>query len=82
MNLPKQDSATGRGLKTAFQAFAGTIITFLIGLWLAIKGVPGCDKAVLDFLQPYVIYLAGGIGISSGTISFFMNFFRKNVANY
>lgn len=82
MRLPSQDSATGRGIKTGVQTAIGVIIVFLTGLIGVIKGVPGCSDAILNFVQANAIQLAGLFGVSSGVVSFFWNFTRKEIKNY
>ncbi len=82
LRLPKQDSATGRSIKTGIQAIIGTAITLIVGLTVAINGVPGCPEAILKFAQDNFIQIAGMIGISSGFASFVWNYFRKGVKNY
>lgn len=78
MNLPSQDSATGRGIKTAVQAIIGSIVGLLVTVW----GVPGVPDAVLDFLQKNWLQLALLVGLPSGATSFIWNYFRSNVKNY
>ncbi len=78
LRLPQKDSATFRGLITALQA----LVTFIIGLILAIWQVPGVPKAFLDFVWNNAPSLLFTLGISSsigvGIISFLSNyFFRK-----
>lgn len=83
MELPKQDSATGRGLKTAAQTGIGTVIvTALVSLVVAIWQVPGVPEVVIKWAQDNVILLATTFGTSSGVVAFIWNVLRKNVPNY
>lgn len=82
MNLPKQDSAVGRGIKTSAQGFIGAVLAILIGLITVIHNVPGCGEAVAKFAQDNIVLIAGGFGVSSGTVSVIWNLFRKDVPNY
>lgn len=78
MNLPSQDSATGRALKTAMQA----IIGFFIGLILAVWAVPGVPEAIIAYIKSNFVGVALMIGVPSGLTSFIMNLFRPDVKNY
>lgn len=78
LRLPAQDSATGRALKTALQAFVG----FLVGLFVVVWKVPGVPTAVLDYLQSNAIQFALLFGIPSGLVALVWNYFRKSVPNY
>lgn len=82
MNLPKQDSATGRGLKTALQA----IIGFVIGLSIAVYQVPGVPEIISSYIQKHSLDVVLNIGVptalASGLVSFVWNYFRKDVKNY
>lgn len=81
---PTLNSATGRGLVTAAQV----LVTFMIGLALAVWQVPGVPKAIEDFVWNNGPTLLAALGVSSaigtGLISFLWNFiFRKSsVATY
>lgn len=76
--LPSNDSATGRGLKTAFQAMVG----FVIGLATVIWAVPGVPEAVMSYMQDNLSSVLLMVGASSGVVSFIWNLFRKDVPNY
>lgn len=76
--LPTQDSATGRGLKTAFQAFFG----FVIGLLAVIWAVPTVPETVYSYLIHNWMTFALAVGLPSGIISFIMNALRPDVKNY
>ena len=82
LKLPKQDSATGRGIKTGVQSIIGTAITLIAGLLLVINGVPGCPEAIIKFAMDNFLIIAGAIGLSSGATGFIWNVFRKGVKNY
>lgn len=82
IRLPDQDSATGRGIKTGIQAFAGTVFALAIGLAAAIKGVPGCPEAIYLYVQQNFVQICGVIGISSGVAGFIWNVLRPSVKNY
>lgn len=78
IKLPKQDSATGRGLKTAAQAMIG----FTVGLVAVVWAVPGVPQAVLDYVQNNAIQVLLLVGVPSGLTSFIWNLLRKNVKTY
>ncbi len=78
LKLPKQDSATGRALKSAAFAVSG----FVIGLVYTVWAVPGVPAAVIDYVQKNAWQVLLTIGIPAGLLSFIWNFFRKNVPNY
>lgn len=80
--LPNQDSATGRGIKTAIQTIVGALIVFGTGLVTTINGVPGCPDAVLNYFRDNVVQLVGSLGVSAGFVTFIWNLFRKDVKNY
>lgn len=81
--LPKQDSATGRSLKTTAFASASALVVFGSGLLTVLQGVPGCSEAVLDFLQANALQLSVLFGVPAGIFSFLWNFFgRKSVQTY
>lgn len=82
MKLPNQDSATGRGVKTAVQAFISALIVFSTGFIGVIQSVPGCSEAVVGFLQDNAVQYALLLGIPAGIVAFVMNFFRKDIKNY
>lgn len=82
LKLPKQDSATGRGIKTGIQSIIGTSITLAAGLFLVIKGVPGCPEAIVKYAMDNFVIIAGAIGFSSGAAGFIWNVLRKGVKNY
>ncbi|PWU04798.1 MAG: hypothetical protein C5B43_04130 [Verrucomicrobia bacterium] len=82
MRLPEQDSSTGRGLKTFFQA----LIAFAVGLVLAVLKVPGVTEAihtyVLSHITDTLLSVGIPIAITTGLTSFVWNFFRSDVKNY
>lgn len=82
VKLPSQDSATGRGIKTAIQAICG----FVIGLIIVVYKVPGVPEAVISYLQNNLFTVLLQIGVptalSSGFVAFVWNVFRKDVKNY
>lgn len=80
--LPSADSATGRGLKAGVYSTLVSFVVFSTGLFLALKGVPGCSEALVQYLQQNAVTLALSIGIPTGLVSFIVNLFRKNVPNY
>jgi len=82
MNLPSQDSATGRGLKTTVQGFIGATVALLVGLFTVTKTVPGCNEVILKFFYDNLLVIAGGAGVSSGVVAFLWNLLRKDVKNY
>lgn len=83
IRTPQTDSATWKGLMTALQA----LITFVVGLILAIWQVPGVPKAIEDFVWNNGSTTLAAVGIplvvGTGLTSFLINyFFRKNVPTY
>lgn len=83
MNLPSQDSATGRGLKTTAQAGIGTLLlTGLAKLAVDVWNVPGVPEIVVKYLQDNLILIASAVGISSGLTAFVWNLFRPRVETY
>lgn len=83
VRLPTTDSSTGRGIKTGIQSILGTLVVLGVGLILAIKGVPGCPDAIINFAEQNFATIAGSIGLSSGLISFLYNLiFRSSVQTY
>lgn len=81
---PTLNSATGRGLTTAVQA----LVSFIIGLILAIWQVPGVPKAVMDFVwnsgPTLLVTLGISTSLSVGIVSFLWNFFfrKSTVSTY
>lgn len=82
MQLPGQDSATGRGLKTTLQGFIGASFALIVGLYAATKTVPGCNEVIMKFFYDNLLIIAGGAGVSSGLVSFVWNLLRSDVKNY
>lgn len=83
MRLPTQDSATGRGIKTAAQAGIGSLILMaLVNLVVSVWNVPGVPDVVFDWLKDNVMQITGSLGISSGLVAIIWNIFRKSVPNY
>lgn len=82
LRLPKQDSATGRGIKTGVQAVIGTLVAFATGLILAVLNVPGVNEAILDYVQKNLIQTLLVIGVPAGLTGFVWNLLRKGVSNY
>ncbi len=76
--LPGQDSATGRGIKTALQAVVGSLVGLVVTVW----AVPGVPEAVFDYVQKNLVQILLMVGIPSGVASFVWNYFRKDVKNY
>ena len=76
--LPDQDSATGRGLKTAVQSIFG----FIVGLCVVIWAVPGVPEAIISYVQHNIVQVLLMVGVPSGLTSFVWNFLRKDVKNY
>ncbi len=77
-NLPSQDSAVGRALKTAVQAAAG----FVIGLIITVWAVPGVPDAVADYVQKNIGQALLLVGVPAGLTSLVWNLLRKNVDKY
>lgn len=82
LQLPAQDSATGRGLKTAVQALIG----FVVGLVVVVWQVPGVPQAVVNYTQHHFVEILLSVGaptaVASGVTSFIWNVLRKRVPNY
>ena len=83
MRLPSQDSATGRGIKTAAQTGLGTLVLMaVVNLAVSIWNVPGVPAVVFDWLKNNALQVAGSLGVSSGFVALVWNAFRKSVPNY
>lgn len=82
LNLPSQDSATGRGIKTFVQA----VIGFVVGLIVTVWAVPGVPEAVIKYVEANLSQVLLTIGLpvalSTGIVSFIWNFFREDIKNY
>ena len=83
MNLPSQDSATGRGIKTIVQ----TMVGFAVGLGIAIWQVPGVPDVIMNYLQnnfaQVLLTIGLPVALSSGITSFLWNLIlRKSVKTY
>lgn len=77
-SLPSQDSATGRGLKTALQSVIGLVVGLAVTVW----AVPGVPDAIIHYVQKNLWEIALMVGVPSGITSFVWNYFRKGVKNY
>lgn len=83
MQLPKKDSATGRGIRTTAQGFISAAVLLGGALVAAINGVPGCGEAIVKVVQDNFLLIASTFGVSTGLVSFLWNvFLRKDVRNY
>lgn len=83
LRLPKQDSATGRGLKTAAQAGIGTLVlSALMTLAVNVWNVPGVPDVVIEWVKSNAIQIAVAVGLPSGIVGVLWNLPRKNVPNY
>lgn len=78
MRLPEQDSAVGRGVKTAVQA----IIGFFFGLVVVVWNVPGVPGAVIDYTKQNIGQILMMGGLSAGFTSLVWNMLRRDVKNY
>jgi small basic protein len=82
VNLPSQDSATGRGMKTAVQA----IIGFVVGLAIVVWRVDGVPQVIQNYIATHLLEVIMTIGLpvatSTGIVSFVWNLFRRDVPNY
>ncbi len=83
IRLPKTDSATGRGLKTALQA----LVTFFIGLIIVVANVPGVTDAVVAYTKDHIVEVIVAFGVpmtvGTGLTSFIYNWlFRSDVKTY
>jgi hypothetical protein len=86
MELPSQDSATGRSLKAGSYAAISAVSVFFLGLVTVVNTIPGCSEAVFNYVYSHVyeLILAIGlaVGVPAGAMSFLVNFTRKGVKNY
>ena len=78
MRLPTEDSATGRGIKTAAQAIVG----FCIGLVVVVWNVPGVPDAIVDYTKNHLWEILLLVGVPAGITSTVWNLFRPSVRNY
>lgn len=75
------DSARGRGIRTGVQAALAALVTFLVGLLMAVWKVPGVDVAVINYVQAHIIEVMIAIGVPAGIVSYVWNLIRKDVPN-
>ena len=78
MRLPTEDSAAGRGIKTAAQA----IIGFFVGLVVVVWNVPGVPDAIVEYTKDHLGEILLLVGVPAGIISTVWNLFRPSVRNY
>ena len=78
MRLPTEDSAAGRGIKTAAQA----IIGFCVGLVVVVWNVPGVPDAIVEYTKDHLGEILLLVGVPAGIISTVWNLFRPSVRNY
>lgn len=68
-----KNSPQGKGIRTAYQAIAGTVVAFLYGLY----SLPGVPEYITNFLKTeglsLLIGLAALVGIPAGLIAYFQN---------
>jgi hypothetical protein len=78
----KGDTALVRGARTGIQGFIGTIVTFLVGLVMAVWNVPGVPEALLNYVGNNLILVAAAVALPVGVVSFVWNLIRPNVKNW
>lgn len=74
------DSAQGRGVRTAIQA----VIGFFSGLVISVLTVPGVSEAAYNYVTANLVNTLVLIGIPSvatGVVSYIWNLARKDVPN-
>lgn len=79
MNI-NSDTAKGRGVRTAVQAFIG----FVSGLIVTVLAVPGVSEAVFQYITDNLVNFLVLVGVPSaatGIVSWAWNIFRKDVSN-
>lgn len=76
------DSALVRGVRTVIHGALGVLVTFLVGLAMAVWNVPGVPDAVLSYVGANLLSVMGNVGLSAGTVAFIWNVFRKDVPNF
>lgn len=76
------DTALVRGVRTGLQTSLGVIVTFFIGLFLAVWNVPGVPMTVLDYMSQNFPATLAAVGIPSGIVAFIWNVLRKDVKNW
>jgi len=68
-----KETPSGKGLRTAYQAIAGTVVAFFYGLW----NLPGVPEYVTDFLKDegvsLLLLLAVLVGVPAGVIAWVQN---------
>jgi len=77
-NLPSQDSATGRAIKTFIQALIGAFIGLVAAVW----AVPTVPETVVSYLAINFVPILLTIGVPAGLTSLVWNLLRKNIPNY
>ena len=83
MRLPTQDSATGRGIKTAAQTGLGTLVLMaFVNLAVSVWNVPGVPEVVFAWLKENVIQIVVSLGVSSGLVTVVWNILRPSIKNY
>lgn len=79
MNI-NSDTAKGRGVRTAVQAFVG----FISGLIVTVLAVPGVSEVAVQYITDNLVnflVLVGVPSIVTGIVSWAWNIFRKDVTN-
>jgi len=71
--MDDKNTPEGKGLRTAYQAIAGTVVAFFYGLW----NLPGVPEYVHNFIQTegfsLLLVLAAMVGIPAGLIAYAQN---------
>jgi hypothetical protein len=62
-----------KGLRTGLQAAVGVLVTFLVGLVLAVWNVPGVPETVLTYVGDHLAQVLLVVGIPSGLVAYVQN---------
>lgn len=66
MALVNKTTPEGKGVRTGYQAFFGSILAFITGLVAVVWAVPGVPEAVQTYLLDNAAQWALALGLTSG----------------
>lgn len=72
-----KNTPQGKGVRTGIQAFLGTAVTLIIGLFVVVWNVPGVPEAVLNYVSSNVLPLVLGGSAASGVLSGIFAYFQN-----
>lgn len=80
MNVLNNDTAPGRGIRTAIQAVIGFVTGLLVAVW-AVPGVPDAIYSYVTQSLPNFLLLVGLPAGITGVVSYLWSVARKDVPN-